>query len=109
MKFCRIARWTEMTFKINRMIELIFCHLIGDYVLQVDFIAKSKGVNMYHMFVHCALYCVPFYFLFGISLKLLFVFATHVIIDLLKARYKKIDYKTDQTLHYITLLIVLLI
>ena len=88
------------------MIELILCHLIGDYVLQSDFIAKSKGNNLYHMFVHCALYCVPFYFLFGISLKLLFVFATHVIVDLLKARYKKIDYKADQILHYIVLMIL---
>lgn len=91
------------------MIELILCHLIGDYVLQVDFIAKSKGDNLYHMFVHCALYCTPFYFLFGVSWQLAFVFITHVIIDLLKARYKKIDYKTDQILHYVVLAILWLI
>lgn len=91
------------------MIELILCHLIGDYVLQCDFIAKSKGDNFYHMFVHCALYCVPFYFLFGISFKLLFLFITHIVIDLLKARYKKIDYKTDQILHYIVLMILWLV
>ena len=91
------------------MIKLILCHLIGDYVLQIDRIADTKGMNMYHLFVHCALYCVPFYFLFGVSLKLLFVFATHVIIDLLKARYKKIDYKTDQILHYVVLAILWLI
>lgn len=91
------------------MIELIMSHLIGDYVLQIDRIADTKGTNMYHLFVHCALYCVPFYFLFGVSLKLLFVFATHVIIDLLKARYKKIDYKTDQILHYLVLLILWLV
>lgn len=57
------------------MIKLILCHLIGDYVLQCDFIAKSN----------------------------------HVIIDLLKARYKKIDYKTDQILHYIVLVILWLV
>lgn len=91
------------------MIELIMCHLIGDYVLQVDFIAKSKGDNLYHMFVHCALYCVPFYFIFGVSFKLLFLFVTHVIIDSLKARYKMIDYKTDQILHYIVLVILWLV
>lgn len=90
------------------MIKLILCHLIGDYVLQIDRIADTKGTNMYHLFVHCALYCVPFYFLFGVSLKLLFIFATHVIIDLLKARYKMIDYKTDQILHYVVLMILLL-
>lgn len=91
------------------MIELILCHLIGDYVLQCDFIAKSKGDNFYHMFVHCALYCAPFYFLFGVSWQLAFIFITHVIIDLLKARYKKIDYKTDQILHYVVIAILWLI
>ena len=88
------------------MIELILCHLIGDYVLQIDRIADTKGTNMYHLFVHCALYCTPFYFLFGVSWKLAFIFGTHVIVDLLKARYKVIDYKTDQILHYITLVVV---
>lgn len=90
------------------MIELIMSHLIGDYVLQIDRIADTKGTNMYHLFVHCALYCVPFYFIFGVSFKLLFLFVTHVIIDLLKARYKMIDYKTDQILHYVVLMILLL-
>lgn len=100
----------EDNFKRNEtMIELILCHLIGDYVLQCDFIAKSKGVNLYHMVVHCALYCVPFYFIFGISFKLLFLFITHIVIDLLKARYKAIDYKTDQILHYVVLVILWLI
>lgn len=88
------------------MIELILCHLIGDYVLQIDRIADTKGTNMYHLFVHCALYCAPFYFIYGVSWQLAFIFATHVIVDLLKAKYKKIDYKTDQILHYITLVIV---
>ena len=40
---------------IEKTIQLIMCHLIGDYVLQIDFIAKSKGDNWYHLFVHCAL------------------------------------------------------
>lgn len=56
------------------MCELILCHLIGDYVLQTDRIADTKGTNMYHLFVHCALYCVPFYFLFGVSWQLTFIF-----------------------------------
>lgn len=73
------------------MCELILCHLIGDYVLQTDRIADTKGTNMYHLFVHCALYCVPFYFLLGVSWQLTFIFIAHVIVDLLKARYKKIE------------------
>lgn len=34
---------------------------------------------------------------------------TDYVIDLFKARYKKIDYKTDQILHYIVLMILWLV
>lgn len=89
------------------ILELIFCHLIGDYVLQCDYIAKTKGDNWYHLLVHCVLYCVPFYVVFGLTWQLPFVFVTHVYIDALKARYKKINYITDQILHYIIMCIYL--
>ena len=92
---------------INIIIQLILCHLIGDYVLQHDFIAKTKGENWYHLFVHCALYCVPFYIVFGITWQLVLVFVAHIIIDALKARYKKISYVTDQVLHYAIALLYL--
>lgn len=29
---------------MNLILNLIFCHLIGDYVLQIDFIAKQKVI-----------------------------------------------------------------
>ena len=92
---------------IKILIELVLCHLIGDYVFQVDFIANTKGTNWYHLFVHCALYMVPFIYIFGFSNYsfLLFVFITHTIIDALKATYKKINYVTDQILHYMVLII----
>lgn len=79
------------------LLNLIFCHLIGDYVLQLDFIAKTKGSNWYHLIVHCLLYCLPFYILL----------LSHIIIDTLKARYNKINYIADQTIHYLMLLIYL--
>jgi len=93
---------------MNEIIKLIFCHLIGDYVLQIDFIAKSKGSNLYHMFVHCMLYCVPFAYLYGIDWRLCVIFISHIVIDLFKARYKKISYIQDQVLHYILLAIYLI-
>lgn len=93
---------------IDNILKIVFCHLLGDYVLQCDFIAKSKGENKYHMFVHCVLYCLPFYLFFGNLLKLLFVFITHFGIDELKARYKKIDYTTDQIFHYLVACIYLI-
>ena len=90
------------------VLVLISCHLIGDYVLQIDFIAKSKGTNIYHLLVHCFLYCVPFYIMFGAIWQLAVLFITHIIIDLLKARYKLIPYCLDQVLHYVICLLYLI-
>ena len=90
-----------------KTIDLISCHLVGDYVFQIDFIAKSKGKNFYHLLVHCALYCLPFYIVFGYVWQLIPLFVLHIIIDLLKAKYKLIPYWLDQVLHYITCLLYL--
>ena len=91
------------------MFEIIFkiivCHMLGDYVLQSDFIAQTKGSNWYHLFAHCILYIVPFYLFFGLDFYLLLIFASHFAIDAAKARYKSITYINDQTLHYIVALI----
>ena len=92
---------------MNNVIHLMLCHLVGDYVLQCDFIAKTKGSNLYHLFVHCALYCLPFILLYGIDWKIGVLFASHIIIDVLKARFNKISYMIDQILHYIVLFIFL--
>lgn len=84
---------------IELIIKLVMCHMLGDYVLQSDYIAKTKGENLYHMIVHCVLYVIPFYFVLG-GWKLALLFVSHIIIDLLKARWHKINYATDQCLHY---------
>lgn len=83
------------------LLKVIFCHLMGDYVLQLDIIANTKGKNWYHLFVHCALYCLPFYIAFGYTWQLIIIFVTHIIIDALKARYKVLSYTMDQVLHYV--------
>ena len=93
---------------IELLLKLVFCHLVGDYVLQSDFIARTKGENWYHLYVHCALYCLPFYVVFGFTWQLMFIFLTHIFIDALKARYEILYYATDQMLHYVTLLIYFL-
>jgi hypothetical protein len=90
---------------IELLLKLVFCHLVGDYVLQSDFIAKSKGENFYHLFVHCVLYCLPFYIVFGLTWQLMAIFMTHIVIDASKARHKAIDYTTDQLLHHMITLI----
>lgn len=89
------------------IIMLVMCHLIGDYVLQTNYIAQTKGENWYHLFVHCVLYVVPFYVCFGFCWQLAAVFAAHIMIDPLKARYQKINYWQDQVLHYIACLVYL--
>lgn len=89
------------------ILNLILCHLIGDYFLQNDFIANTKGKNLYHLFIHCVLYSLPFYILFNYDYRLIFIFISHFIIDLLKSKYKKINYVTDQIIHYICLIIYL--
>lgn len=81
---------------------IVICHLIGDYVLQSDFIATTKGSNWYHLFVHCALYVVPFYIFFGFDWRIGILFGLHMIVDPLKARWNKISYPQDQVIHYTT-------
>lgn len=91
---------------VETIILIIFCHLIGDYVLQSDFLAKTKGANWYHMLVHCALYTIPFYICFGLDGRILALFLTHILCDSLKARYGKISYPVDQMTHYLVALLL---
>ena len=71
------------------IIILIMCHLFGDYVLQSSFIVKTKGDNVYHLIVHCALYTLPFLIAFGFVWQLLVIFIVHLFVDPLKARFNK--------------------
>ena len=93
----------------NTILFLVMCHMIGDYVLQTDFLAKTKGTSWYHLFVHSLLYSIPFLFVFPFNYKLYILIISHFIIDALKARYKKIDYVTDQLLHYLVLTILFIV
>ena len=89
---------------ISCLLTVVVCHLIGDYALQSDFLAKTKGENWYHLIVHCVLYCLPFYFAFGFTWQLIYIFMVHIVTDAAKARYEKINYTTDQIVHYLAAL-----
>ena len=91
---------------VENLVQITMCHLVGDYVLQSDFIAKTKGNNWYHLLVHCGLYILPFYLYFGMNWQLFILFISHIIIDPLKARWNKITYVQDQMLHYLVALIL---
>lgn len=98
-------------YTICEMILLcIICHLLGDYVLQSEFIAKTKGDNMYHLFVHSVLYCVPFYLIMNINIYVFIALCIwHFCIDMIKDEFKMINYLADQILHYIILVFLILV
>lgn len=96
--------WVTITEVIKKLVVLTMCHCIGDYVFQIDYIAKTKGENFYHMFVHVITYCVPFAICYGLDIKLFAIGITHFAIDVCKARYHLFNYVEDQVLHYITLI-----
>lgn len=97
---------THIEHQVVNMLKILYkiitCHMLGDYVLQTDFLAQTKGKNWYNLIVHCVLYTLPFAFAFGFDIvKISILFVTHIIIDAAKARYHKVNYATDQILHYL--------
>ena len=93
---------------ISTIYKLMLCHFLGDYVFQTDFLAKTKSENWWHMLAHCVTYTAPFIYFFGLNLNIAVLFLTHLIIDSVKARYKKINYVSDQILHVVILGIYLI-
>lgn len=93
---------------IETLVKLLFCHVVGDFLLQNEYIAKGKGQNWYLLFVHCVLYALPFYIGFGLCWQLGFIALLHFPIDAMKARWKMINEPTDQFLHYILCLTYLI-
>lgn len=87
--------------------ELVACHMLGDYVLQNDFLASTKGENWWHLTAHCVLYTIPFTLAFGFDWRIAWLCASHFAIDALKARYKRIDYTSDQAAHLLAMVVYL--
>lgn len=85
--------------------KIVACHMFGDYILQNDFIASTKGNNWWHMFVHCITYTIPFTFIFKFDWRIAFLFVTHFVIDNLKARWHRINYVSDQALHLLSTIV----
>lgn len=64
--------------------DLLVGHLVGDYILQNDWMARNKKDRSLPCFVHCALYtlAVAAFSLFRVPLPwLAFVFVTHYAVD----------------------------
>lgn len=92
-----------MIFVIRKLYMILVLHFFGDYILQPDFIAKTKGSNWWHLIVHCFVYSFPFAFYFGSDWRLIVVLVTHFIIDMLTHRFGIVDKICDQLLHLIVL------
>lgn len=69
------------------MLQLI-CHLIGDYILQSDWMAQNKTSKNTAALAHCLTYGLPFLFLTFSPLALLVIVGSHFLIDRFRlARY----------------------
>lgn len=61
---------------------LLILHLIGDYVLQTDRMAKEKVNKSTMAILHAFIYSIPFYIFIDLSvIAFLTIFITHAIID----------------------------
>lgn len=108
------------------MFGLILMHILGDFYLQTNKIAKAKAnndndnslfINYKYLTIHSLLYCIPFISLFFIqkwywSLLILFIiFISHWIIDLFTCWFKRKTKTTfvlllDQTIHIMVLFLM---
>lgn len=92
---------------IETMLPLLYCHFVGDYVLQSDFIARTKGRNWWHLLVHSVLYSLPFYLTMGPCWQHGVIIITHFLVDAGKARHHFFSYTEDQLLHLLATLLYL--
>lgn len=66
---------------------ILAAHLIGDFILQDDKMAKSKDTSHAWCFSHIAHYSIPFYILFLANLLPLWAFAAILAQHYLQDRY----------------------
>lgn len=67
---------------------VLLAHLIGDYVLQNQWMADNKTKRLWPAIVHGAFYTLPFLLITLNPWSLLIIFGTHVVID----RYRLAKY-----------------
>jgi hypothetical protein len=61
--------------------DQVLAHLVGDYILQSDYMAINKKDRIVPCLIHVLLYTVPFLFLTRSPLALLVIMGTHFVID----------------------------
>jgi hypothetical protein len=59
----------------------ICAHLIGDYIIQNDWMAQNKKKHFFPCLIHCLTYIIPFLFCHLSWLQLILIALQHYIID----------------------------
>lgn len=68
--------------------DQIVAHLVGDYILQSDYLANEKTKQDWAAWVHAWTYTLPFLFITSSLTAILVIMATHYLIDRYRlARY----------------------
>jgi len=60
--------------------DILIAHLIGDYILQNDWMAENKKKSNKACFIHCLLYIIPFCFFLN-WWQIILIFIQHYIQD----------------------------
>lgn len=61
--------------------DQLVAHLVGDYILQSDWMVREKGRNSLACAVHCVFYTLPFLFLTTNPATLAIIAGSHFVID----------------------------
>lgn len=94
-------------------LELLAAHMVGDFILQTNWMAVNKTKNLTALFIHCALYTICFFpVIVGRDkmdglIFLLLIFVTHMAVDHARWASDK-DWPpkpilVDQTIHIVIL------
>ena len=59
----------------------LMAHLVGDYILQSDWMVTRKGSSHLACFVHVIFYTLPFLFITQVPIALAIIAGTHFVID----------------------------
>jgi hypothetical protein len=61
--------------------EQLICHLVGDYVLQTNWMVRHKHEKLAVAAIHALTYVLPFILITRAPAALIIIFATHMLID----------------------------
>lgn len=61
--------------------ELLFAHLVGDYLLQSDWMSQNKRKSLFAVSAHAFTYTLPFLFVTQSIIALSIICLTHLVID----------------------------